>query len=391
MPANMQVDPLTLAALAAKTYNAHHLMAYAQLGPDLTILQVSANFANMAPNQLLTDEEIINKPITEVLWEFVGVTDALHDILTGKSNMFRLEHVNREQPDGSINYLTFLVYAVDENPAANGLLLLVEDSTAYGRLHHELVQDRNELRLVQRELAAANEELIKLDRMKSLFLSMAAHDLRTPLSAIHGYSDMLLLDIIKPESPKGRDYIHIIHQQSGRLNQLIDDIVDLDVIERGQLTIAPAPCDINELINEAITAFRFNLERRKITIHNNLAPEPMLVLAESEKMVRVLYNLIGNAIKYIFEKGNITLRTYKQADSIIIEIEDDGPGMTEAQINKLFTLYYRTEEAEKSAITGSGLGLFIVKTMIEAHRGQISVVSQPNEGTKFTIQLPQLS
>ena len=391
MPANMQVDPLTLAALAAKTYNAHHLMAYAQLGPDLTILQVSANFANMAPNQLLTDEEIINKPITEVLWEFVGVTDALHDILTGKSNMFRLEHVNREQPDGSINYLTFLVYAVDEDPVANGLLLLVEDSTAYGRLHHELVQDRNELRLVQQELAAANEELIKLDRMKSLFLSMAAHDLRTPLSAIHGYSDMLLLDIIKPESPKGRDYIHIIHQQSGRLNQLIDDIVDLDVIERGQLTITPAPCDINELINEVITAFRFNLERRKITIHNNLAPEPMLVLAESEKMVRVLYNLIGNAIKYIFEKGNITLRTYKQADKVIIEIEDDGPGMTEAQINNLFTLYYRTEEAEKSAITGSGLGLFIVKTMIEAHRGQISVVSQPNEGTKFTIQLPQLS
>ncbi len=389
MPSNIKVDPMILAACAAKTYNANHLMAYAQLAPDLTILQVSSNFVDMALVQTQTDEEILNQELTDVLWEFVGTSDALQDILAGKTNVFRLEHVNREQPDGTMNYLTFSVYSLDEEPKSNGLLLLVEDSTAYGRLHHELVQDRNELRLVQQRLAASNQALIKLDRMKSLFLSMAAHDLRTPLSAIHGYSEMLLYGIIKPESEKGRNYIDIIHQQSGRLNRLIDDIVDLDIIERGKLTIDFAPHDVNQLINEVTTALKFDLERRNITVHNDLAAEPVIILAESEKILRVFYNIIGNAIKYIFNDGNIYLRTRKQDNTIIIEIEDDGPGVPETILKHLFTLYYRTEDAENSKVSGSGLGLFIVKTMIDAHKGEIQVESQQNKGTKFTIHLPE--
>lgn len=389
MPSNIKVDPMILAACAAKTYNANHLMAYAQLAPDLTILQVSSNFVDMALVQTQTDEEILNQELTDVLWEFVGTSDALQDILAGKTNVFRLEHVNREQPDGTMNYLTFSVYSLDEEPKSNGLLLLVEDSTAYGRLHHELVQDRNELRLVQQRLAASNQALIKLDRMKSLFLSMAAHDLRTPLSAIHGYSEMLLYGIIKPESEKGRNYIDIIHQQSGRLNRLIDDIVDLDIIERGKLTIDFAPHDVNQLINEVTTALKFDLDRRNITVHNDLAAEPVIILAESEKILRVFYNIIGNAIKYIFNDGNIYLRTRKQDNTIIIEIEDDGPGVPETILKHLFTLYYRTEDAENSKVSGSGLGLFIVKTMIDAHKGEIQVESQQNKGTKFTIHLPE--
>lgn len=391
MAANSKVDPMVLAACAAKTYNANHLMAYAQLSPELTILQLSSDFAQMALTQPLPVEEIIDKHIADVLWEFVGASDSLEDIVSGKAAEFRLEHVNREQPDGSINYLTFSVYSLEQDPSQNGLLLLVEDSTAYGRLHHELVQDRNELRLVQNKLAAANEELIRIDRMKSLFLSMAAHDLRTPLSAIHGYSEMLLLGIFEPGSEKSLEYINVIHQQSARLNQLIDDIVELDLIEQGRLALSPAPCDLHALIQETITAFKFHLERRKIAIQYHLSPEPITILADSEKMLRVFYNLIGNAIKYIAGEGQIILTTQKQADTVIIEIEDNGPGMSEAQQKKLFTLYYRTKEAEESSVKGSGLGLFIVRTMVEAHKGQISVESQLDKGSKFIIQLPAVS
>ena len=391
MAQNIKVDPMVLAACAAKTYNANHLMAYAQLSPELNILQISSDFSQMAPAQPLPDEEIINKHITDVLWEFVGVSDALDDVVSGKVSQFRLEHVNREQPDGSMNYLTFSVYSLEQDPSQNGLLLLVEDTTEYGRLHHDLVQDRNELRLVQNKLAAANEELIRIDRMKSLFLSMAAHDLRTPLSAIHGYSEMLLLGILEPGSEKSLDYINIIHQQSARLNQLIDDIVDLDIIEQGQLALDRAPCDLHKLLHETITAFKFHLERRNIVVQYNLSPEPITIMADTEKMLRVFYNLIGNAIKYISGEGQITLTTQKKADKVIIEIEDNGPGMSAEQLNKLFSLYYRTKEAEESSVRGSGLGLFIVRTMVEAHKGQISVESQLQVGTKFTIQIPAFS
>ncbi len=389
MSPEKKMDPMLLAACAAKTYNAHHLMAYAQLGTDLTIQQISPNFASMAPSQPLPEEEILAQGLTDVLWEFVGVTEELQDIIKGNSDMFRLEHVNREQPDGSINYLTFLVYPLEQDPAQNGLLLLVEDSTAYGRLHHELVQDRNELRLLQRRLSATNQELIKLDRMKSIFLSMAAHDLRTPLSAIHGYSDLMLMDLSDAKQPLYDEYLQVIHLQSARLNQLIDDILDLDLIERDQLTVDARPCNVNKLIHEVITALKFDVERRNITIHFNPSKKPAFILAESEKMLRVFYNLVGNAVKYIFEGGNIFLDTARKQEKIIITIEDDGPGMSEEEIINLFTLYYRTEEAEQSAVSGTGLGLFIVKTLLEAHNGQITVQSKPGEGMKFTIQLPE--
>lgn len=390
MPTNDQATAMRLAASAAKTYTTNRLMAYAQLDPDLTIRQVSPNFVPMALPSPLPAEEILNQQLPDVLWEFVGITQALHDVLSGKARLFQLEHVNREQPDGSINYLTFSVYRLEPDTNLSGLLLLVEDTTEYGRLHHKLIQDRNELRLVQSKLAAANRELTRIDRMKSLFLSMAAHDLRTPLSAIQGYSEMLLSGITELGSPKSLDYLDIIYHQSTRLNQLIDDVVDLDLIEQGKLTLHPTRCDVNALIQEILTALKFSLERRGIIVHNNLATEPMMIQADSEKILRVFYNLIGNANKYVARNGEIGLYSQKLDDKIIIEIEDNGPGMSEAQLNNLFVLYYRSEEAEKSAVKGSGLGLFIVKTIVEAHQGTINVTSQPGRGSKFTVQLPAI-
>ena len=366
-------------------------MAYAQLNQALEIVQISPNFSQMALEHPLPEESIVGQPVIDILWEFVGATDSLQHILEGKSSLFRLEHVNREQPDGTLRYLTFLAYNLEQEVGSPGLLLLVEDSTEYCRLHHELVQDRNELRLLQRQLAEANAALVQLNRMKSLFLSMAAHDLRTPLSAIKGYSEMLLLNVAQPGSDKSYEYLDIINHQSGRLNQLIDDIVDLDIIEQGKLKLDLTACDLNDLLQEAITALKFNLERRNISLIYNPPPEPLILWVDSEKILRVLYNLIGNAIKYIYSKGAITIHAARQDNTIFIEIKDNGPGMTATQLDKLFTLYYRTEDAESSSVQGTGLGLFIVKTLVEAHDGTISVTSQPNLGTKFTIELPSYS
>lgn len=391
MTAESQVTDLLLAAYAAKTYHAHQRMAYARLAPDLTLQQVSANFAHMVLVAPQPEADLRHQLLPDVLWEFVGADTSLHDVWTGQSPFFRLAHVNREQPDGTLQYLTFTVYRLEEEATLDGLLLLVEDDTEYGRLHHQLVQDRNDLRLVQSKLAAANKELSRIDRMKSLFLSMAAHDLRTPLSAIQGYAEMLLLGIAEPGSPKSFQYLDIIQQQSARLNQLIDDIVDLDLIEQGKLTLNLAPCDINPLLQEATGAFKFQLERRSIAVHYELAAEPVLVWADAEKMLRVFYNLVGNSVKYMASQGQITLRSQMQAGQAVIEVEDTGPGMTAEQLDNLFVLYYRSEDAAKSPVKGSGLGLFIVKTMVEAHQGQVQVASQPGNGSKFTVRLPLYS
>lgn len=388
MTASTQDTTLRLAAYAAQTYHAHQRMAYAQLSPNLIIQQISANFVAMALAAPQSDAEILHQPLSDVLWEFVGADAALHDVWTGQSPFFRLAHVNREQPDGTMQYLTFTVYRLEEEANLDGLLLLVEDDTEYGRLHHQLVQDRNELRLVQGKLAAANQELTRIDRMKSLFLSMAAHDLRTPLSAIQGYAEMLLLRIVEPGSPKSFQYLDVVQQQSARLNQLIDDIVDLDLIEQGKLALNLTPCDLNQLLQEAVGAFKFQLERRGITIRYDLAPQPVVVLADNEKILRVFYNLVGNAIKYMIGQGQITLRSQQQDGQAVIEVADTGPGMTAEQLDKLFILYYRSAEAENSPVKGTGLGLFIVKTMVEAHQGRVQAASQRGKGSTFTIQLP---
>ncbi|MBK8903402.1 MAG: HAMP domain-containing histidine kinase [Anaerolineaceae bacterium] len=388
MSTDSHAADMLLAACAAKTRHAHRRMAYARLNADLTIQQVSANFAAMAPAAPQPQADVLHQPLSDVLWEFVGADEALHDVWARRAPFFRLEHVNREQRDGSLHYLTFSVYRLEPDSGLDGLLLLVEDDTDYGRLHHQLVQDRNELRLVQGQLAAANKELTRIDRMKSLFLSMAAHDLRTPLSAIQGYAEMLLLGIAEPGSPKAFQYLDIIQQQSARLNQLIDDIVDLDLIEQGKLTLNLTPCDINPLLQEASSAYKFQLERRSITVHYNLAPEPITIWGDAEKMLRVFYNLVGNAVKYMASQGQITLRSQQQDGQAIIEVEDTGPGMTAEQLDNLFILYYRSEDVAKSPVKGSGLGLFIVKTMVEAHQGQVQVTSQPGQGSKFTLRLP---
>ena len=388
---NSQDTTIRLAACAAKTYHAHQSMAYAQLSADLTIRQISDNFAAMALAIPQPESDIVQQPLTDVLWEFVGADEALQDVWTGQAPFFRLAHVNREQADGTMQYLTFTVYRLEEEDNLDGLLLLVEDDTEYGRLHHQLVQDRNELRLVQGKLAAANQELTRIDRMKSLFLSMAAHDLRTPLSAIQGYAEMLLLRIVEPGSAKSFQYLDIVQQQSARLNQLIDDIVDLDLIEQGKLALNLIPCDLNQLLQEAVGTFKFQLERRNIVIQYELAPEPVIVLADSEKMLRVFFNLIGNAIKYMVGQGEITLRSQQQDGHAFIAVADTGPGMTAEQLDKLFILYYRSAEAENSPVKGSGLGLFIVKTMVEAHQGHVQATSQQGKGSTFTIQLPLYS
>jgi len=335
-------DRMRLAACAAQTQHGHQRLAYAQLSPDLRIKQTSANFASMALAAPQPEAELVDQLLSDVLWEFVGAEAALHDVWTGQAPFFRLAHVNREQPDGTMNYLTFTVYRLEEKVTLEGLLLLVEDDTEYGRLHHQLVQDRNELRLVQGKLAAANEELSRIDRMKSLFLSMAAHDLRTPLSAIQGYAEMLLLGIAEPGTPKSFQYLDIIQQQSARLNQLIDDIVDLDLIEQGKLTLNLNACDVNPLLQEATSTFKFQMERRSIAVHYDLAPEPVIVWADAEKMLRVLYNLVGNAVKYMSGQGQITLRSQQHAGQAIIEVEDTGPGMTAEHLDNLFVLYYRS-------------------------------------------------
>ena len=379
-------DPIVLAARVAQAISATYQMAYAQLAPDLTVVQHSSNFPSLLPHPV---QEITGQPIAELLWELVGTEEILGEILQGKQITYRLEYINRERADGSTTYLNFQVLPLDADDPGRGLLLLIENETGDGRLQQLLVQDRNELRLVKDQLTDANEELIRLNRLKSLFLSMSAHDLRTPLTAISGYAS-LMLDVLPDDiNPSIRNYLMIVTHQAGRLNSLISDFLDLDQIEEGRLTLEPEPLDLRKVVEEVTNVMQINANSRETSLETSLPDNPVNLWADRDKLYRVVYNLVGNAIKYTPRQGRVKVQVEPNGDQVVLHVIDNGHGLTEEQLANLFQIYYRTEDAKKSKTQGTGLGLYIVKMLVEAHQGQITVISQPGQGSTFTVMLPK--
>jgi signal transduction histidine kinase len=379
-------DPIVLAARVAQAISATYQMAYAQLAPDLTVVQHSSNFPSLLPD---VAQEIVGQPITDLLWELVGMEETVGEILQGRQAAHRLEHVNRELADGSTAYLNFLVLPLEANDPGRGLLLMVENETGYGRLQQSLVQDRNELRLVKQQLTEANEELKRLDRLKTLFLSMAAHDLRTPLTSISGYAS-LVLDILPGDiTPSIPNYLTIVTHQAGRLNGLISDFLDLDQIEEGRLTLEPEPLDFGGIVEEVASVMQINADNRETALETLLPEKPLIIWADRDKLYRVVYNLVGNAIKYTPRQGRVKVQVESDGDRVVLRVTDNGRGLTPEQLANLFQLYYRTEDTPNSKSQGTGLGLYIVKMLVEAHQGRVEVASQLGQGATFTVILPQ--
>jgi signal transduction histidine kinase len=381
-------DPILLAARVAQAVSTTYQMAFAQLAPDLTVGQYSANFPSLLSE---TTPEITGQRITDLLWELVGTEEILDEILQGQQASHRLEYINRELADGSTAYLNFQVLPLAIDDPSQGLLLLVENETAYGRFHQSLVQDRHELHLVKEALTEANEKLVRLSRLKSLFLSISAHDLRTPLTAISGYAS-LMLDILPNDmNPSIKNYLKIVTHQAGRLNSMISDFLDLDQIEEGQLKLEPEPLDLREIVEGVAHVMQINANNRETDLITNLPEKPLILWADRDKLYRVVYNLVGNAIKYTPRQGRVEIQAKPDGDQVVLRVIDNGRGMTEAQLANLFQIYYRTEDAKKSKAQGTGLGLYIVKMLVEAHQGQVTVASQPGEGSTFSVYLPTKS
>ncbi len=360
-------------------------VSYALLSQDLKLVQASDDFADVLIDP---PEKMEDQPITDLLWEFVGADNALLEVLSGKLPFLRLEDVNRLCANGSTSYLKFLVVPLSlENPS-QGLLLIVEDTTRASRQDQQLVQDRNELRLAQAQLARANQELLTLNQLKSLFLSIAAHDLRAPLSAIGSYAEIVQSELPLNSPADHHEFLGLIGSQVRRLDRLIADFLDLDPLERGRLTIQPVPCDLNMLTEEAFDIMAEVAHHHQLKFKLSLAEGPNQILADPGRVLQIFYNLINNAIKYTPEGGSVEVKAWADSHSGVFQVSDTGYGLSESEREHLFDLYFRTESSQQSQVRGSGLGLYIVKSLVDAQHGQIEVSSPPGAGTTFTVRLP---
>ncbi len=358
-------------------------IAYAHISPDLTIASTSDNFLEL----LNLEQEVVGRPLTEQLDEFAGTEEVLHQLLNGRVPLLYLEDVNRQTADDHIIYLDLLIYPLDPKHPQLGLLFLLEEVTKTGQLTQRLVQERNQLRLTRQQLAETNAELTQLNRLKSYFLSMAAHDLRTPLSVIRGYAELLLMRPTMAESFK-KEYLQTIVGQSLWLNRLIQDILDLDQLEQGQLTIEKTPLDLRLPAHDLAQELKPLLEAQEVNLALNLPAEPLYYTADYNRIKQILYNLVGNSIKFVQENDTIAINLSISADQrhIIFQVSDTGPGIEPEKLPYIFDLYYKADK--KAKVSGTGLGLYIVQNLVEAHAGTITVDSVLDEGTTFTIVFP---
>ena len=232
------------------------------------------------------------------------------------------------------------------------------------------------------------EELKAVDRAKAGFIAAASHDLRTPLTSIIGYAELLAdgeAGFVTPEQVRMLD---AVDRNAKRLKTLVEDVLTVSKIELGAFTSRLQPADLGGLVWAAAELIRPSAGAGGLSFEVLSPHEGVMVDGDAEQLDRVLVNLLSNAVKYTPRGGDVSLSLVREEDSAVLTVSDTGIGIPEKDQASLFTRFFRASNAVDRALPGSGLGLSIVRTIVANHRGDISFVSAEGRGTTFTVRLP---
>ena len=235
-------------------------------------------------------------------------------------------------------------------------------------------------------LQTVNNEL-HLSRMKSYFMSTVSHEFKSPLTSIRQMAEMLVHGRV-PSPERQQKYYNTILQQSERLSHLIDNILDFSKMEEGQKIFRFKTADITPVVKDIVELFQKLTSDQGFYISLSI-PEPLPdVVFDREAMEQVIHNLIDNACKYSGESRTIEVQLYPEGNKIVISVRDQGVGIRKEDQNKIFSRFYRAGEELTQAVKGSGIGLTIVKQIVESHQGEVTVESNPGKGSIFNVILP---
>lgn len=264
------------------------------------------------------------------------------------------------------------------------ILLVMEDITDLRRSQKKAMLARKAIEEARAEL----EQQKKINKMKSEFVSLTSHQLRTPLTSIKWYSEMLLGRGIEKLNPKQKRYIGKIYRGNERMIDLVRNLLNISRIEMGVLAIDPTPTDIGKLLREVIKEQSFFVQRKQHKVVVEMS-EGLPKISTDSKLARMVFqNLFGNAVEYTAPRGNITCTAEKKDNEIIVGIKDTGVGIPEKQQNQIFQKLFRGDNVVKEHPTGTGLELYITKAMVDALSGKIWFKSKENEGATFWVALP---
>jgi two-component system phosphate regulon sensor histidine kinase PhoR len=229
------------------------------------------------------------------------------------------------------------------------------------------------------------EYLERLQKMRSQFIANVSHELRTPIFTIQGFLETLLNGAI--DDPKvNRSFLQKANQHTANLSNLLNDLIDISMIESGEMRMSYRYFDINTFIFKMISEFSFESEKKNIMLIFNPVREGLQVFGDKDKLRQVFINLLQNAIKYT-DEGTIEIILQEEKKFVNISIKDTGIGIPEEDIDRIFERFYRVDKARSRTVGGTGLGLAIVKHIIEAHNSKIIVSSKLGEGSIFSFKL----
>jgi signal transduction histidine kinase len=230
------------------------------------------------------------------------------------------------------------------------------------------------------------ERLTELNEIKSFFVSSVSHELKTPLTSIKMFTDILKDQ--RKFSEKSKDYLKIIEGESDRLKRLIDNILDITKIEKGIKQYNFENIYPDGLIKDVLEVIEYQLEINKFTVDASFDLKDSIVFADKDAIKEAVINLLSNAIKYSGENKTICIETFLSNGFACIKIKDQGVGISEEDLKYIFQPFYRAKNPEGTQTSGTGIGLTIVKHIMDAHKGKIEVVSEPGKGSVFTLLFP---
>ena len=268
------------------------------------------------------------------------------------------------------------------------IVLYVNDEKRYYSCNMiPVILPRGERRVVimMRDVTKEHE----LNELRKQFVSNVSHELRTPLTSIHGYAETLLSDPEMDAETRKR-FLTIIENESARMSRMINDLLDLERLESGEARFEFKETDLCVVVNYVLSIVEPLANEHGVQVE--IQCEPVSIWADQDRMVQMILNLVDNAIKYtsLKEIGDkrVKVRVTREGKHAIVAVSDTGPGIPKEALPRLFDRFYRVDKGRSRKMGGSGLGLSIVKSIVERHGGEISVNSEVGVGTTFIVKLP---
>jgi signal transduction histidine kinase len=232
------------------------------------------------------------------------------------------------------------------------------------------------------------DKLLQANKMKTEFIRIASHQLRTPLSSLRWANDLLMQGGITKPTREQSEYLEIIKESNLRMLKLINDLLDVTKIEMGNLPMELEPVDIKKIAEEVVAGLSPMAKAKNVSLNLKIEDALASVLSDPEKCKMIFTNLIDNSVKYSKGRGNVDVSARQSGDFIDVSVSDQGVGIPRAQQKNIFQKFFRSDNAMKHETVGTGLGLFIVKAIVDANKGQIWFESEEDKGSTFYFKIP---